>query len=125
MSIFFHILGTGFTLWDAIFMLIIAIRGTVLVNVTILEKEAFMTLLLIYEMGPKVAFIDQGALVMARKVINVIKVEDVDNVVQFCSTDIIVWDTWINWRMIRPFKYKELFDFTNGITGKLKYVYYQ
>merc|ERR1711944_169560 len=51
-------------------------------------------------MSPKVAFINQGALVMARKVIDVIKVEDVDNVVQFCSTDVIIWDTRIDWRMI-------------------------
>merc|ERR1719436_1611890 len=52
-------------------------------------------------MGPKVAFVDQGTLMMAGEIINIIKVENVNNVVQFSSTNVVIWDTgidgWLIW----------------------------
>merc|ERR1711962_1344159 len=51
-------------------------------------------------MCPKVAFINQGTLMMAREVINVIKVENVNNVVQFSSTNVVIWDAGIDWWLI-------------------------
>merc|ERR1712180_376849 len=51
-------------------------------------------------MSPKVAFIDQGTLMMAGEIVNVIKVENVNNVVQFSSTNVVIWDAGIDWWLI-------------------------
>ena len=101
MSVFVHIFWTSFTLWDTVFMLVITVRGTIFMNMAILEKEAFMALLFVDKMGPKVTFIDQSALMMTGEVVDVIKIEDINNVVQFGSTDVVVWDAWVNWWVIR------------------------
>ena len=101
MSVFVHIFWTSFTLWNTVFILVITVRGTIFMNMAILEKEAFMALLFIYKMGPKVAFIDQSALMMTREVVDVIEVENINDVVQFGSTDVVVWDAWVNWWVIR------------------------
>ena len=100
MSILFHIFGTSFTLGNTVFMFIITIWGAILMYVTVFEKEAFMTLLFVDEMGPKVAFIDQGALMMAGEIVNVIKIENINNVVQFSSTDVVIWDAGVDWWLI-------------------------
>ena len=100
MSIFIHIFGTSLTLWDTVFMLVITVRGTIFMNMAVFEKEAFVALLFVDEVRPKVAFINQGALMMTGEIVNVIKVENVNNIVQFCSTDVVVWDAGINWWMI-------------------------
>merc|ERR1712038_1593078 len=42
-------------------------------------------------MGPKVAFIDQGALMMAGEIVNV---------VQFSSTNVVIWDAGVDWWLI-------------------------
>ena len=82
-------------------MFVITIRGTIFMNMAILEKEAFMALLIVDKVGPKVAFIDQSALMMTGEVVDVIKVEDINNVVQFSSADVVVWDAWVNWWLVR------------------------
>merc|ERR1711962_1846305 len=51
-------------------------------------------------MGPKVAFIDQGASMMAGEIVNVIKIENINNVVQFSSTDVVIWDAGVDWWLI-------------------------
>merc|ERR1719220_1987429 len=51
-------------------------------------------------MSPKVAFVDQGALMMAGEIVNVIKVENVNNVVQFSSTNVVIWDARVDWWLI-------------------------
>ena len=101
MSILFHIFGASFTLGNTVFMFIITIWGAILMYMTVFEKEAFMTLLLVDKMGPKIAFIDQSALMMTREVVDVIEVENINDVVQFGSTDVVVWDAWVNWWVIR------------------------
>ena len=70
-------------------------------HMAIYKEETFVSLFFVDKMGPKVAFIDESALMMTREVVDVIEVEDINNVVQFSSTDVVVWDAWVNWWVIR------------------------
>ena len=71
MVVVFGVLWTCFTfVWLAIFM-----------NMTIFEQEALVTLIFVDEMSPEITFGNQGALVVTGEVINIIKVENVYNVV--------------------------------------------
>jgi hypothetical protein len=70
------------------------------VYVTIFEEEAFVSLILVDKMGPEIALVNKGTLMMTREVINIIKVENVYNVIQFSSTDVIIRQAGINWWVV-------------------------
>ena len=48
---------------------------------TVFEEEAFVSFIFVDKMSPEITFVHQRALMMAGKVIDVIKIENVYNVV--------------------------------------------